>query len=41
MAPDPCNPCDCIPGNIPNDTFKQMVISLLCKILAALEALAP
>lgn len=34
MAPDPCNPCDCIPGNIPNDTFKQMVMQALCQLVA-------
>src|SRR5690349_2342000 len=36
--PDPCNPCDgCIPGEIPNDTFKQMLLSALCGVLTAVE----
>lgn len=32
MVLTPCAPCDCIPANIPNDTFKQDVITLLCAI---------
>ncbi len=35
MALTPCNPCDCIGGNISDAKFKQDVIILLCSILAA------
>ena len=37
MAPDPCTPCECIPGNIPNSTFKQMVIEAICEVVAAIQ----
>lgn len=39
--PSACSPCDCIPGTIPNETFKQQVIVLLCAILDALNAPGP
>lgn len=34
MPFNPCNPCDCIPGNIPDDLFHQMTLNVLCQILA-------
>lgn len=36
MALDDCNPCGCIPPNIPNDKFKHDVELILCSILDAL-----
>lgn len=35
MALTPCEPCECIPANIPNDKFKQDVLVILCAILEA------
>lgn len=37
MALPDCDPCACIPGEIPNDTFKQQTIIVLCGILTAIE----
>jgi len=36
---NPCAPCDggCIPGNIPNDVFKQAVLEALCDIVNAIN----
>lgn len=36
MPPTPCEPCNCIPGNISNDKFKQDIEVILCNIVAAL-----
>lgn len=33
MALIPCEVCDCVPGEIPNDTFKQNVLLVLCSIM--------
>lgn len=41
MAITPCAPCSCIPGNIPNDKFKQDVEILLCAIAAAVSPDSP
>lgn len=39
MGFDPCNPCEgCIPGNIPNETFKQSLLVAVCEVLSAVEA---
>jgi len=37
MAITPCEPCDCVSPNIPNDLFKQQVLIVLCAILDALQ----
>lgn len=37
MALEPCEVCNCVPGEIPNDTFKQNVIVVLCALLTAIE----
>lgn len=37
MALEPCVPCNCIPGNISNDKFKQDVELILCAILEAFD----
>lgn len=36
MALTPCAPCNCIPGNIPDDVFKQNTLIVLCEILDVL-----
>lgn len=36
MAIIPCDPCECIPVNIPDDKFKQDVENILCQTLTAL-----
>jgi len=36
MPLTPCEPCNCVPGVIPNDTFKQDVEVILCNILTVL-----
>jgi len=33
-APNSCDPCGCIPGNISNDVFKQSVLDTLCQIIS-------
>lgn len=38
MTLTPCEVCDCIPGEIPNDTFKQNVVVALCGVIDAVEA---
>ncbi len=31
-APNPCDICGCIPGNVGNEVFKQAVLALLCQL---------
>lgn len=37
MALEPCDPCSCISGNTPIDTYRQNVQLILCSILGAIE----